>query len=122
MKNGLHLALLWIGYMLFGLIGTGIAYAATHLFYWVMMWWISLRSMRFEYSAPNRRLLLLNLSGIVTVFFLSYLWQNLLAQLLGVATAIGIALYSARKICVMDRLEWLPLPIRSSLRLAPPGW
>ena len=66
--NVFHLGALWMGVVLWGLPGTGIAFAMLYVFYWTMMYWVVRRTTGFGYAWPTRRVLFVTTPLVAAAF------------------------------------------------------
>ena len=102
----------WICVKSFGLNGAGIAFFASYVFHWLLIYPIVRRLSGFRWSAANRKTILLFLSMIAGVFCGFYLLTFWFA--IGVGTiAVGISsFYSIRTLLNLTSLDRIPRPIR----------
>lgn len=66
--NAVHLGVLWAGVVLWGLSGTGIAFAVLYAFYWLMMYCVVRGTTGFAYTLETRRVLAMTAPLVVVAF------------------------------------------------------
>jgi PST family polysaccharide transporter len=102
----------WICVNSFGLNGAGIAFFASYVFHWLLIYPIVRRLSGFRWSAANRKTILLFLSMIAGVFCGFYLLTFWFAIAVG-TIAVGISsFYSIRTLLNLTSLDRIPRPIR----------
>ena len=114
----------WICVSSFGLKGAGIAFFASYVFHWLLIYPIVRRLSGFRWSAANSKIGLLFLTLIAVVFCGFYVLPTLLAMGIGTLAMILSSVYSIRVLVNLVSLDRIPPPIRQFfvwLRLAPSG-
>jgi len=120
--NGLGVGLVWACVLGFGLAGTGIAFFAQYVLYWILIYGIARRVSGFRWSASNKRtglILALLLAGVFVGWF--FLPHNATAAL-GLTAAAAAGVYSLKTLCAVVSLRRLPAFVQRVivfLRLAP---
>jgi antigen flippase len=123
--NLLFMGLLWVGVVLFGLQGTGIAFLVMYVAYWIGIYFIVRRLSGFRWSAANRRLALLFVPLVAAVFVgWNFFHPSAPIATVSVCSLVTIfaGIYSLKTLCTLVPLERLPGPVQKIilfLRLAP---
>lgn len=121
--NVSQVGLAWFGVLYFGLKGTGIAFFASYLFYWMLIY-VMVRSLSgFRFSAASRGIGALYLVLIALVFVGWYFVPEGWVMAGGTLAMIGAGSFSCRRICSLVPFERLPGPAQRVLvllRLASP--
>jgi len=102
----------WICVSSFGLIGAGIAFFASYVFHWLLIYPSVRRLSGFRWSAANSKIGLLFLSLIAAVFGGFYVLPTLLAIGIGTLAMILSSVYSIRVLVNLVSLDRIPPPIR----------
>jgi PST family polysaccharide transporter len=102
----------WICVSSFGLNGAGIAFFASYVFHWLLIYPIVRRLSGFRWSAANCKIGLLFLFLIVVVFCGFYVLPTLIAMGIGTLVMILSSVYSIRVLVNLVSLDRIPLPIR----------
>ncbi len=105
----------WICVRSFGLNGAGIAFFASYIFHWLLIYPIVRRLSGFRWSAANRQTGLVFLSLIAVVFCTFYLVPFWYAIAVGMLAAIFSGVYSLRVITNLISLDRIPHRIRQLL-------
>lgn len=119
-----NVGLAWICVSSFGLKGAGIAFFASYVFHWLLIYPVVRRLSGFRWSATNCKIGPLFLFLIVTVFCSFYFLPTLLAIGMGVFAVILSSIYSIRVLVNLVSLDQIPSPIRRFVvrfRLVPSG-
>ena len=99
----------------FGLNGAGIAFFASYVFHWLLIYPIVRRLSGFRWSAANSKIGLLFLSLIAVVFFGFYLLPPFVAIGVGALAMILSSVYSLRVLLNLISLDQIPHPIKQLL-------
>jgi PST family polysaccharide transporter len=121
--NLAQVGLAWLGVLYFGLKGTGMAFFASYLFYWIMIYVIVRSLSGFRFAAASRGIGLLYLALITLLFVGWYLVPEGWIMVLGTLATMGAGTFSCRRICSLVPFERLPGPAQRVLvwlRLAAP--
>ncbi|HRT10079.1 MAG TPA: hypothetical protein P5233_16980, partial [Candidatus Paceibacterota bacterium] len=121
--NVSQVGLAWLGVLYFGLKGTGIAFFASYLFYWMLIYAMVRSLSGFRFSAASRGIGLLYLVLITVVFVAWYFVPEGWVMAGGALAMIGAGSFSCRRICSLVPFERLPGPAQRVLvllRLASP--
>ncbi len=121
--NAAQVGLAWLGVLYFGLKGTGIAFFASYLFYWMLIYAIVRCLSGFRFSPASRGIGLLYLVLITLVFVGWYFVPEGWVMAGGTLAMIGAGSFSCRRICALVPFERLPGPAQRVLvllRLASP--
>ena len=105
----------WICVSSFGLNGAGIAFFASYVFHWLLIYPIVRRLSGFRWSAANSKIGLLFLFLIAVVFCGFYVTPTLLAIGIGTLAMILSSAYSIRVLVNLVPLNRIPDPIRRLL-------
>src|SRR6516225_5254599 len=96
----------------FGLIGAGIAFFGSYVFHTLVNYLIVRRLSDFHWSMVNKRIGLLVVSLIGTVFGSFYVLPSYLATVLGTLAVIFTSIYSVRALLNLAGRDWLPRPLQ----------
>ena len=105
----------WICVSAFGLNGAGIAFFASYVFHWLLIYPIVRRLSGFRWSVANSKIGLLFLSLIAVVFCGFYALPTLSAIGIGTLAMILSSVYSIRVLVNLVPLDRIPPPIRRLL-------
>ena len=105
----------WICVSSFGLNGAGIAFFASYVFHWLLIYPIVRRLSGFRWSAANSKIGLLFLSLIAVVFCGFYLLPPFVAIGVGALAMILSSVYSLRVLLNLISLDQIPHPIKQLL-------
>ena len=105
----------WICVSSFGLNGAGIAFFASYVFHWLLIYPIVRRLSGFRWSAANSKVGLLFLSLIAVVFSGFYVLPTLIAIGIGTLAVILSGVYSLHVLLNLISTDRIPLPIRRLL-------
>jgi PST family polysaccharide transporter len=105
----------WMCVRSFGLNGAGIAFFASYVFHWLLIYPIVRRLSGFRWSAANRQTGMVFLSLIAVVFCGFYLFPFWYSIAIGVSAAILSGVYSLRVLINLISLDRVPRPIRRML-------
>jgi PST family polysaccharide transporter len=111
-----NVGLSWICVRSFGLNGAGIAFFGSYVFHGLMIYPIVRRLNGFGWSAQNRRIGLLFLSLIATVFCGFYVLPPILATGVGALAVIVSGVYSIRVLLNLVSIGRIPRPILRLLK------
>ncbi len=118
--NLIFLGLVWVGVLVFGLKGTGIAFLAMYVVYWIGIYCVVRRLSGFRWSAANKQVALVFLPLVAAVF----IGWNIFHPLAPMTTVIVCALvtvfagiYSLKTLCALIPLERLPAIAQKLIRL-----
>jgi PST family polysaccharide transporter len=100
--------LTWIGLLVYGLNGSGMAFFASYLAYFAGIYFIVRRLCGFRLSVANRRLVLLQVPLITIVFLSWYYLPHVAAGALGAVIALASGIFSLKTICTLIPLARLP--------------
>jgi enterobacterial common antigen flippase len=114
------LALAWVCVTYFGLIGAGIAFFGSYVFYGLILYPIVNRLSGFRWSAVNKRTGLLFLSLIMVVFCGFYVLPFLVAACIGILATLLSGVYSIRILSEFVSWDRVPRPVRRLLALFRP--
>jgi enterobacterial common antigen flippase len=117
----IQVGLVWVGVLHFGLNGTGIAFAASYVIYWCLIYAIVRSVSEFRWSATNKQVGLLYGLLVSAVFAGRYWLPDPVVTIGGLVATLLTGIYSLRTICRLVPLERLPGPVRQVcllLRLA----
>jgi antigen flippase len=103
-----QLAFAWLGVRWFGLNGTGIAFFAGYVFYWILIYLIVRSVSGFRWSAANKKIGLLFTTLITVVFVGWYVLPRLVMAIGGFVLTVWAGLYSLKVLCALVPLERLP--------------
>jgi PST family polysaccharide transporter len=123
-SNAFYAGLLWLGLLLFGLPGTGIAFFVSCLVNVGVVYAIARHMTGFHWSRANRRLALLFLPLVAAVFAAGELLNPIPAAVVGLALTAPAGYYALKMLCKLVPLTRLPRAARKVvrlLRLAPAG-
>ena len=126
LTNLLFLGLVWLGVVLFGLKGTGIAFLAMYVAYWIGIYFIVRRLSGFRWSAANKQLALLFVPLVAAVFIGWNIFHPLapvITVIVCAAVTIMAGVYSLKTLCALIPLDRLPAIAQKMIRLfrlAPP--
>ncbi len=99
--NLVHLGLIWVGVVYWGLPGAGAAYLGLYIFYAVLIATVTRRVTGFRWSASNWRLIALTVSVSVIVF-LSVAWLPKVYSLaMGSLLIVATGLYSLKMLALL---------------------
>ncbi len=96
--NVIHLLLVWFGIKTFGLEGIGVAFFLNYFFYLLIVFFIARKEIKYYWSETNKKYLLLSLNIISLVFISSYVFEQIIATLIGSIIFIGSLSFSYYKI------------------------
>jgi PST family polysaccharide transporter len=122
LSNASFAALVWAGLRAFGLNGTGMAFFALYLLNFIGLYLVVRRLSGFRWSAANRRLAVLLLPLVTTVFVSWYFLSRPAIMISGALLTVLTGIYSARTLCALIPLERFPGPVQKVIlffRLAP---
>jgi PST family polysaccharide transporter len=123
-SNLVNVCLVWVGVIEFGLKGTGIAFFALYVVYWIGVYLIVRRLTGFRWSAANQRVSLLFLPLVAVVFVSWYFPCHPVAMALGAIVTVLTGIYSLKTLCALVPLERFPKPAQKMIlffRLASPN-
>jgi antigen flippase len=123
-SNLVYVGLIWVGVMIYGLKGTGMAFFGSYVVYWLGIYLIVRRLSGFRWSTTNLRLAAIFLPGIAAVFVSWYFLSHIAAVILGMTLTLLTGIYSLRTLCTLVPLERFPKPAQKMIlffRLAPPN-
>lgn len=109
-----QLGFAWLGVRYFGLNGTGVAFFASYVFYWFLIYGIVRTASNFRMSAMNQRLTLWYGGLIAVVFFAHYYLPLALTIPLGLLLTVGAGYSSLRMLLALVGVARMP---RMALRL-----
>jgi len=121
-SNLLYLGLIWLGVVMYGLKGAGMAFFGLYVVYGFGLYLIVRRLSGFRWSTANLRLAAIFLPVTAAVFVSWYFLSHIAAAILGMTLTLLAGVYSLRTICSLVPLERLPKPVRKLVlffRLAP---
>jgi enterobacterial common antigen flippase len=107
-----YIGLAWAGVKAFGLAGAGIAFCGSYVFHLLITYPIARRLSGFRWSSDNRRLGLLLLVIVATVFCGFYWLPFVRAVCVGAAAMIITAVYSMRALITIVSADRIPRSIR----------
>jgi PST family polysaccharide transporter len=107
-----QLGFAWLGVRWFGLNGTGIAFFASYVFYWILIYLIVRSVSGFRWSAANKKIGLLFIVLITAVFVGWYVLPRLVMGVAGTIITCAAGVYSLRILCTLVPLERFPKPVR----------
>jgi PST family polysaccharide transporter len=110
--TAVYLVLSLICVTFFGLIGAGIAFFGSYVFHTLVNYLIVRRLSDFHWSMVNKRIGLLVVSLIGTVFGSFYVLPSYLATVLGTLAVIFTSIYSVRALLNLAGRDWLPRPLQ----------
>jgi len=122
--NAMQVAFVWVCVLKFGLDGTGMAFFASYVFFWFLVYGIVRRMSGFRWSAANKGIGLLYGVLIGVVFVSWYLLPRPVMVAGGTGIALLAGIYSLKKLCTLVPVERLPRLVQRFvvfLRLAPPS-
>jgi len=94
--NAVHVVLFWLGIVIFGLKGSGMAFFALYIFYLFLMMYVVKKLTGFGWSESNRRLALIISPAIGTVFMLPRILPPAASMAIGTTLTLGIGIYSVK--------------------------
>jgi PST family polysaccharide transporter len=106
--GAVSLGMVWLGIHYRGLNGTGMAFAGTYLFYWLLIYFVVRSLSGFRWSAANRRIGLLHAILIAVVFAGWYYLPRPAVYAGGALIALFTGVHSLKTICTLVPLERLP--------------
>ena len=109
------LVLAWVCVRYLGLIGAGIAFFGSYVFYGLLLYPIVNRLSGFRWSAANKRTGLIFLSLIIVVFCGFYVLPFLVAACIGILATLVSGIYSTRVLSRFMSWDQVPGPIRRLL-------
>ena len=118
-----QLGFTWICLAAFGLSGTGIAFFASYVFYWLLIYGIVRSVSGFRWSVANEKVGLLNAVLMAVVFGAWYIPVSGVAVTIGTVATLFAGIYSLRTLCTVLPPGRLPKPayqLLVFLRVAPP--
>lgn len=92
--HGLHFLMIWIGILLWGLAGAGVAFFLLYVFYLPFIASIVRRRTGFKWSSANTQLGLIVLSVASVVFISHWVVSSMTAMVIGTVATIGLGVYS----------------------------
>jgi enterobacterial common antigen flippase len=107
-----YLGLSWVCITSFGLNGAGIAFFGSYVFHVLINYLIVRRLSGFHWSTANKRIGLLLVSLIGTVFGGFYVLPPLLATVLGTLALTFTCIYSVRALLNLVGRDWFPRPLQ----------
>jgi PST family polysaccharide transporter len=119
-----YLGLIWLGVVMYGLKGAGMAFFGLYVVYWFGIYLIVRRLSGFRWSTANRRLAAIFLPAIAAVFVSWYFLSHVAAAILGMTLTLLTGIYSLKTLCTLVPLERFPKPAQKIIlffRLAPPN-
>jgi O-antigen/teichoic acid export membrane protein len=122
LSNLLFVGLVWISILKYGLNGTGMAFFGLYVVYWLGIYLVVRQVSGFRWSAASRRLGLLFVPLVATVFVGWYFLSRGVEVVFGAAVTLFTGVYSLKTLCTLVSLERLPGPVQKIimfLRLAP---
>ena len=112
----IQIGLAWVCVLGFGLKGTGIAFFASYVCYWCLIYAIVRSVSGFRWSAANRQLALLFVPLVGAVFVSWYCLPRVAAAILGVVVTLVSGVYSARTLSKLVPWERFPPGVQKTLR------
>jgi O-antigen/teichoic acid export membrane protein/glycosyltransferase involved in cell wall biosynthesis len=109
------LALSWLCVGRYGLKGAGIAFFASYIFHWILIYPVAQWLTGFRWSAHNQRIGSLLLLLIAVVFSSFYILPFIWAAVLGIALTIASGVYSLRILFALVPADRLPPALRKVL-------
>jgi PST family polysaccharide transporter len=106
-----NVGLSWICISVFGLKGAGIAFFASYVFHWLLVYPIVRRLSGFRWSSSNSQTVLLIGLLITIVFCGFYLTPFWLATTIGTLALLLNAAYSVRTLITLMSLDQAPWPL-----------
>jgi PST family polysaccharide transporter len=113
--NLLMLGTTWFGVNRWGLVGAGVAFAATYLVYWLFMLGIARRLIGFRFSSANHRVLLLILGATAIAFAVPWCVPAPWDTAVGVTLSAGLSVHCANLLAALAP-ECLPARLWRSLK------
>ena len=110
--NIVHVALIWFGIFVFGLVGAGMAFFGLYIFYGILMYIVVRRLAGFRWSARCQHLGLVFAPCVTFVVLTNYFLPHGWAMAIGMATTLACALYSLKILSSLNAFERIPSPIR----------
>ncbi len=112
----------WVCVKQFGLRGSGIAFFASYICYGCLIYFIVRSSSGFRWTTENKRIGLLYLALISTLFVGWYYLPRPVVVGGGIVITLFASYYSAKKLCALVPLDKLPKPVQwlaAVLKLSP---
>jgi len=122
LNRSLELGLIWICIRLFGLVGAGIGFFVSCVFYWFLIYSIVRHKYGFGWSANNKRIGLIYGSFILAGFSVWYLLPHAVVITGGTLVTLVAGYCSLKALCALLPFERLPRLAQETLalfRLAP---
>jgi antigen flippase len=120
--NAGYVALVWLGIKIFGLSGAGIAFFLLQVLHSMIIYTIAHHLTGFSWSEQNRKLVLILLPLVGSVFGIWYLIPPVPAAIIGTTVALPAGYYAIKTLCRLVPLDHLPSAAKKLmfvLRLAP---
>ena len=118
----LQVGLVWVCVLAFGVNGTGIAFFASYVAYWIAVYAVVRHVSGFRWSAVNKKLACLFMPVVAVFFVCWYFLPHTVTMILGLTISLLVGIYSMRAICALVPFEQIPSPARKIItlfRLAP---
>jgi PST family polysaccharide transporter len=106
------LALAWVCIRYFGLKGAGIAFFASYVFHWLLIYPIARHLSGFRWSSENKQTISLFLSLIAIVFCCFHILPFFFALVIGILVTALSCVCSLRFILRLVSLDLIPKPVR----------
>ena len=106
------LALAWVCIRYFGLTGAGIAFFASYVFHWLLIYPIARHLSGFRWSSENKQTISLFLSLIAIVFCCFHILPFFFALVIGILVTALSCVCSLRFILRLVSLDLIPKPVR----------
>jgi PST family polysaccharide transporter len=94
----IHLVLFWFAIPVFGLAGTGMAFALVHVYQFVVLSKVCVSISGFRWSRSNKQLLLLMIASLLITVLTTWLLPHWLGILGGCIVATAFSCYSLQKL------------------------
>jgi antigen flippase len=96
LANAVHVALIWVGIVYFGLNGTGMAFFGMYVFYWILIYGVAKHLTGLTWSAANIRIALVILPTVGIVFVARSFLDDFWYMILGGISTIAVGSYSIK--------------------------
>lgn len=105
--NVIHVALIWIGLSLFGLVGTGIAFFLLYVAYTCLISKVVHRISGFSWTTVNLRLIVITAFGVSLAFLFPRCMTQLIALVCGFLLVLLSIFYSLHSLYRLVGPEWI---------------
>jgi PST family polysaccharide transporter len=105
--NCVHVALIWIGLSLFGLVGTGIAFFTLYIVVTVMVYGVVCHISGFHWTVTNLRLIGITSAVVAMAFLLPRFADQNIALILGGLLTLVSSSYSLRALYRLVGPDWI---------------